>query len=229
MNILCTICMRKGSKGVKGKNWKKINGKPLMFYTIAQAQKSKIFDNIIVSTDSSKIGNMAKRFANLDWFKRKKRLADSKINKLPVIIDALKYAEKFYKKKFETIIDLDVSSPLRKVSDIKKSYKLFKKEKSENLISACNSRRNPYFNIIEKKGKRINLCKKLKKEPKSRQEAPITYDMNASIYIWKKRALLKNKIFTKNTSLYLMKENQAFDIDSELDFKVVQFLLAKRV
>ena len=56
MSILCTICMRKESKGVKGKNWKKINGKPLMVYTILQAKKSKIFDNIIVSTDSYKIG-----------------------------------------------------------------------------------------------------------------------------------------------------------------------------
>ena len=53
-SILCAISMRAGSKGVKNKNFKLINGKPLMYYTIKQAIKSKIFDKIIVSTDSKK-------------------------------------------------------------------------------------------------------------------------------------------------------------------------------
>ena len=134
------------------------------------------------------------------------------------------------KKKFETIIDLDVSSPLRKVSDIKKSYKLFKKEKSENLISACNSRRNPYFNIIEKKGKRINLCKKLKKEPKSRQEAPITYDMNASIYVYRRNTFFKefeNTCLIEKTIFFEINEERSIDIDTKLDFEIVEYLMNK--
>ena len=56
-SILCTICMRGGSQGVKNKSIKLINGRPLMYYTIKQAIKSKIFDNIVVSTDSKKILN----------------------------------------------------------------------------------------------------------------------------------------------------------------------------
>ena len=62
MNILCTICMRKGSKGVPGKNIKKINGIPLMDYTIIQARKSKLFNQIVVSTDCDKIAKNAENY-----------------------------------------------------------------------------------------------------------------------------------------------------------------------
>ena len=55
MNTLCVICARGGSTNLKNKNIEKINGKPLIYYTIRQAQKSKIFDSIVVSTDSKKI------------------------------------------------------------------------------------------------------------------------------------------------------------------------------
>ena len=95
--ILCTICMRIGSQGVRNKNMKLINGKPLMYYTIKQAIKSKIFDNIMVSTDSKQILKYAKSYATDGWFLRSKKLSSNtniifkyylrsdKIKKHPVI------------------------------------------------------------------------------------------------------------------------------------------------
>ena len=68
MKILCTICARGGSKGVKNKNIKLINKKPLISYTIKQAKKSKLFDKIVVSTDSKNIQKCAQKFGAESWF-----------------------------------------------------------------------------------------------------------------------------------------------------------------
>ena len=65
------------------------------------------------------------------------------------------------------------------------------KKKSPNLITVCNSKRNPYFNMVEYKNKNLILCKKLNKKILSRQKAPKVYDMNSSIYIWQKLFYLK--------------------------------------
>ena len=141
--------MRSGSQGVKNKNIKLINGRSLMYYTIKQAIKSRIFDHIVVSTDSKKILRIAKSYGADGWFLRPKKLSLNSSQKVPVIRHALLQAEKFYNKKFETIIDLDATSPLRKTSDILKAYKFFVKQKANILFSGCKSKKNPYFNMIE--------------------------------------------------------------------------------
>ena len=93
---LCTICMRKGSQGLKNKNLKRINGKPLMYYTIKQAIKSKIFDHVVVSTDSNKILKYAKSYGAEGWFLRPKKLATNKSSKVAAIKHTFIEAEKFY-------------------------------------------------------------------------------------------------------------------------------------
>ena len=106
-SILCTICMRSGSKGVKNKNIKLINNKPLMYYTIKQALKSKIFNQIVVSTDSKKLLKCAKLYGAEGWFIRPKKLSLDVSPKIAVIKHALLQSEKYYNKKFNFIVDLD--------------------------------------------------------------------------------------------------------------------------
>ena len=229
MKILCSICMRGGSKGVKNKHLKKISGKPLLWFTINQAIKSKIFDKIVVSTDSKKIAQASLFFGVDKVFIRDKKLALDNTPKLPVIRNTFIKSENFFNTKFDNLIDLDATSPLRKIHDIKDSYKLFLKEKSDNLISASLSKKNPYYNIIEYDKKKLSVVKKLNKIPDSRQQTPYTYDMNASIYIWKRKIILNNdEIFLKNTSLYIMPEDRSVDIDSILDFKIVKYLIERK-
>ena len=228
-STLCTISMRSGSQGIKNKNFKLINGKPLMYYTIKQAIKSRIFDHIVVSTDSKKILKIAKSYGADGWFLRPKKLSLNSSQKVPVIRHAFLQAEKFYNKKFETIIDLDVTSPLRKTEDILKAYKFFIKRKANILLTGCESKKNPYFNIIEIINNKVQIVKKLKKNIYRRQDAPRTYDCNASIYIWKRKSLINFKsFFSRKTVFYEMPENRSIDIDSKLDFKLVEFLLKKK-
>ena len=89
MNILCLICARKGSKGVKNKNILKINNKNLINITIDQAQRSKIFDNIVVSTDSKKIQSHAISKNALCWFLRPKFISNDKASKVEALIHGL--------------------------------------------------------------------------------------------------------------------------------------------
>jgi len=233
-STLCTICMRGGSQGIKNKNLRLINGKPLMYYTIKQAIKSKIFDKIVFSTDSKKIFKYAKACGAESWFLRPKRLANNKSSKVAAIRHALIETEKYYGKKFNFIMDLDVTSPLRNVSDIVNAHKTFLKKKADFLISGTNSKYNPYFNVFEIVNKKVKKVKILRKKIIRRQEAPITYNANASIYMWKRENLVQSVIepytaFPRwNVIFYIMPENRSIDIDSKFDFELVEFLLKKR-
>ena len=226
MNILCTICARKGSKGLKNKNFLKIYNKKLIFYSIDQAKKVKNIDDIVISTDLE-ISKKELKKINLEiFFKRNKDLSSDRAGKVPVIRDALLKAEYFYKKKYDIIIDLDVSSPLRKLDDIKKAIKIFLDSNSNNLITACKSRKNPYFNMVEFVNNKLCLVKKMKKKILRRQDARQVYDVNASIYMWKRNYLLKsNTIISNKTSLYEMPYNRSVDIDSKDDLKIVKLFL----
>lgn len=226
-NILCTICARGGSKGVKNKNIKELNGKPLIAYTIEQAKASNLFEHIVISTDSDDIANVAKQYGAEVFFKRNAEMASDTAGKLDVIRDAFKRSEEYYNKTFDYLIDLDVTSPLRSVEDIINSFNQFKKNNNDNLITAMPSRRSPYFNLVEQdKDGRVYISKKINNLIVRRQDAPKSYDMNASIYIWKRNVILNEKsIFLEKTGLYVMPEERSIDIDTKLDFQFVEFLM----
>ncbi len=225
--ILCTICARGGSKGVKNKNIKMLHGKPLIAYTIEQAKQSGLFEHIVISTDSDEIAKIASKYGAEVFFKRDAKMASDTAGKLDVIKDAFVKSEEYYNTTFDYLVDLDATAPLRDVEDIVNSFKQFKENNNDNLITAMPSRRSPYFNLVEvDKNAKVSLSKTLDSPILRRQDAPKSYDMNASIYIWKRETILtKNKLFLENTGLYVMPEERSIDIDSELDFKFVEFLI----
>jgi CMP-N,N'-diacetyllegionaminic acid synthase len=228
-NVLCTICARGGSKGVKNKNITLLNGKPLIAYSIEQARKTELFDHIVISTDHDEIADIAKKYGGEVFFKRSAEMASDTAGKLNVIRDAFIRSEEYYSRKYDYIIDLDATSPLRNVEDIKLSFSQFLKDDNDNLITAMPSRRSPYFNLVEldKNGK-VSLSKKLEGGIVRRQDAPKSYDMNASIYIWKRDTILNcNTLFLDNTGLYVMPEERSIDIDTQLDFEFVEFMMKR--
>ncbi|MFT7004465.1 MAG: CMP-N,N'-diacetyllegionaminic acid synthase [Sulfurimonas sp.] len=226
-NLLCTICARGGSKGVKNKNIKEINAKPLIAYTIEQAKGSVLFEHIVISTDSDDIADIAKEYGAEVFFKRSAEMASDTAGKLDVIRDAFIRSEKYYNKQFDYLVDLDVTAPLRTIDDIIDSFNQFLENNNDNLITAMPSRRSPYFNLVEvDSAGKISLSKQLDTSIIRRQDAPKSYDMNASIYIWKRDVILNNKsLFLENTGLYTMPEERSIDIDTELDYKFVEFLM----
>lgn len=232
-NILIVVAARGGSKGVKNKNIRVLIDRPLMAYTIQQAVKWGKATNIICSTDSKKIAEIAKKYGAEVPFMRPKHLAGDKVAKIRVLRHALVICEKIYNKMYDIIIDLDVSAPIRKIFDLDSCLKLFNKKKANALFSVVKSRKNPYFNMVEKKkdGK-IGRCKTPEKQIFARQDTPPVYDMNASIYFYQRDYLLDRKNTTPLSNdciIYVMDDISAFDIDSELDFKFIEFLMRKGI
>ena len=160
MKILCTICMRGGSKGVPNKNLRLLKGKPLMAYTIEKAIKSELFEHIIVSTDSEQIAKTALSLGAESWFLRPAHLATDSSAKLPAIRHAFLESEKRFKENYDILFDLDATSPLRKTKDITKAYNKFINEKSDVLITGSLSRKNPYFNMVEIDNSTASLVKR---------------------------------------------------------------------
>lgn len=228
MNILCTICARAGSKGLKDKNFLKIKKKYLISYTLEVAKKAKIFKDIVVSTDSRKLIRLSKNYKKIVFLKRPKKLATDRADKIDAIRHALLELEKKNKITYDLIFDLDATSALRKSKDIVNALNIFKKKNAENLFSVNESRRNPYFNVVEKKNNKIKLVKKVKKKITRRQDAPKTYDMNASIYIWRRDILLKsNNIFREKTEIYIMDAKRSIDIDNNFDLLMIKNLVKR--
>jgi N-acylneuraminate cytidylyltransferase/CMP-N,N'-diacetyllegionaminic acid synthase len=230
MKRLCTICARGGSKGVKGKNIRQLLGKPLIAYSIEQAKSSGLFEAIAVSSDSDVILEIAKEWGADYLIKRPDELATDQAAKLPVIRHCAGEVERQKGYCFDVIVDLDATSPLRSVEDIHNAVDLLEKSGSGNVITAMPSRRSPYFNLVELNANGVvELSKPLMTTIVRRQDAPKCYDMNASIYVWKHQVLFTSeKIFNPDTKLYVMPEERSIDIDSELDFQFVEYLLTHK-
>lgn len=229
MTRICTICARGGSKGVKGKNVRLINGKPLIAYSIEQAKDSGLFDVIAVSSDSEHILEIADACGADYLIQRPEELATDTSAKLPVIRHCVNEVEQRRGQLFETMVDLDATSPLRSVDDIRNAVALFETTGAGNLITAMPARRSPYFNLIEVDDHDVvRLSKSVATPFVRRQDAPKCYDMNASIYVWRRNVLFEApSLFNPDTKLYVMPEERSIDIDSELDFRFVEFLMSQ--
>jgi len=230
MTRLCTICARGGSKGVLNKNIRILMDQPLIVHTLNQARATNLFDAIAVSSDSDDILNCARNWGCDYVIKRPSELATDEAPKLPAIRHCFSEVERLAGKSYDTLVDLDATSPLRTPDDIRKAVEYLEIGGAGNVISVMPSRRSPYFNMIEiGEDGAVNLSKSLEKNIYRRQDAPKSYDMNASIYVWNRESLFtEEKIINANTRAYIMPEDRSIDIDSELDFQLVEFLMKNR-
>jgi CMP-N,N'-diacetyllegionaminic acid synthase len=227
---ICSICARGGSKGVKNKNITNLLGKPLIAHSIIQAKEAGIFQAVVVSSDSDEILSVAKAWGADFIVERPAELAQDTSPKIPVIQHCVQTIERLTNLVFDTMVDLDATSPLRSVQDIIQAVNLLEESDVSNVITGMPSRRSPYFNLVELNREGFaRLSKKLEVSITRRQDSPKCYDMNASIYAWKRVAFFSNNsVFNKDTLLYEMPEERSIDIDTQLDFEFVEFLAQKR-
>tara|TARA_Y100000034_G_C6900269_1_gene416123 strand:+ start:724 stop:1404 length:681 start_codon:yes stop_codon:yes gene_type:complete len=223
MRILLTICARGGSKGVKNKNICELAGKPLIAHTIEVAKKWGKADKIIVSTDSDQIAEVAKYYGVEIPFMRPSELSTDDVGKVSVIRHA--FNECGYK--YDLVMDLDVTCPIRTVKDLDNALAIFLEKKPAVLFSVVPARKNPYFNMVELKDDGfVELSKP--SVVLSRQTAPEVFEINGSIYIYSKDFLSNSRnvsvTSTDKAAIYIMNEN-AVDIDSEVDLKFVELLM----
>lgn len=234
MSILITICARGGSKGIPGKNIKKINGKPLIYYTLRTAiefAKDRKDCHIILSTDSEEIKETVRSsgFFEIDLsYTRPAKLASDTAGKLDVIKNVLSYAQEKNNMQYDYVLDMDVTSPLRTVKDLNDSFILMENNKSAlNLFSVSTASRNPYFNMVEEQENGfVSLCKQ--GNFLTRQSAPKVYDMNASFYIYRSDFFKEkqSRVITDRSIVYEV-PHLCFDLDHPIDFEFMVYLLEK--
>ncbi|MFM2226543.1 MAG: hypothetical protein RJA07_2745 [Bacteroidota bacterium] len=232
-NILITICARGGSKGIPGKNIRLIANKPLIAYSIhtamqfAAIMKDEYLVKLALSTDDEAIKNTAAQFGLSTNYTRPYDLATDTAGKLPVLKHLLDDEEQQHIK-YDFLLDLDVTSPLRTATDLVDAFKiLLADENALNLFSVNHANRNPYFNMVEQNETGYySLVKKLPNGVVTRQAAPKVYDMNASFYWYKKSFFTANchtAISTK--SLVYIMPHICFDLDEPTDFLFMQYLV----
>lgn len=227
MSTLCTICARGGSQGVPGKNIRNLLGKPLITWSIEQARACPGIDAVCVSTDSEEIAEVALRAGAEVPYLRPAHLATHSAPKVPVIEHLVAELET-RGRQFQRIVDLDPTSPLRDVADIEACLQLLDSD-ADVVITGYESDKNPYFNMVEVGEDGFShLCKPPPNPIAGRQGAPRVYAMNASIYVWQRQTLCLG-LWGGRTRLYVMPRNRSIDIDSPLDFRLVELLMAEKL
>ncbi len=231
MKRLAVICARGGSKGIKGKNLRMLAGKPLLAHTIEQAKDSGVFDWVAVSSDSHQI-LAAGTAAGADFaIERPASLADDTAPKIPAIRHCAAEVERQAGCAIDTICDLDATSPLRNLDDIRGAVKRLEESTAGNLVTGMPARRSPYFNLVEEQPDGHVLLAKIPDTPIARrQDAPRCFDLNASVFVWKRESLFSDNdyVIGDSTILFEMPEERSIDIDSELDFAFVEFMMTRK-
>ncbi len=230
MTRLCTILARGGSKGVPGKNIRPLMGKPLISHSIDQALASGLFEHIAVSSDDDAILDIARAYNSIHLIERPAELATDTAAKLPAIMHCVGEVESRTGVQFDTITDLQPTSPLRVPSDIQGAVTLLERRDADNVITGSPAKCSPYFNLVEERGDgSVGLSKPTDPPIVRRQDAPKTFDMNGSIYVWRRAALMSDSgLFLEKTFLFEMPEERSADIDTELDFEFTEFLMARK-
>lgn len=228
MNYLITICARGGSKGIPGKNIKPVGDVPLLAYTAKIALEfARIHGaDIVLSTDSEDIRRVGAEAGVPTDYERPDFLANDICGKPEAIKDVLFYAEKHYGKRYDFVIDLDVTSPIRTLEDIRNCVRMIEENKDALTIFSVNPcARNPYFNQVEES--KDGYCHVvLAGRYTSRQSAPKVYDMNGSIYVYRREALdcEDPRAVTPRSIVYVM-DHICFDLDEPADYDYLSYLI----
>lgn len=231
--ILITICGRAGSKGFKNKNLKTFLGTPLVYYTAAIAEdfKKRLATEcetiICLNTDSKDLQIIVNdKYKDIELIDRVEELGGDKVPKMAVWHNSLDIMESKFNKKFDYVIDLDITSPLRQIDDVVNAYrKKIANKECQLIYSVCESRRNPYFNMV--KIENGFATKFATSNFTTRQEAPAVYDMNASIYVIDANYLRNDKdnmLLNAKSNIYEMYDTAVLDIDCEQDFELMEII-----
>lgn len=234
MKVLFTLCGRAGSKGVKNKNIKEFIGLPLPYYSLSAIVNSveklgdEIDADIVLNTDSNELANIvsSQNRVVVDVLWRDEALSGDSVPKVSVIKDCYKRSCSNHSTDYDMVVDLDITSPLRTGNDVINAIKKKQERPEVDVVySVTESRRNPFFNMVKEENG--FFVKAIASSYTSRQQAPVFYDMNASIYVYSTLAL-KNKddatFFNDGAYAVRMKDTAVLDIDSEEDFELMEVI-----
>ena len=228
-NILGVTLARGGSKGIKNKNIIKINGKPLIYYTIKEAKKCKKITKYIVSTDSIKIKKIAQKYKVDVPFIRPKKFSQDSSTSAAALKHALIECEKIFNKRFDYVVELMATNPLKSSIDIDKVINILLKNNADSVI-AVNRLFDHHPSRIKKiiKGKLYDFAVKEKLESRRQDLKPNAYIRSGSIYAMSRRYVMnKKRYFSGKSFAYILPLDRTINIDDKNDFLIAKRRLEK--
>lgn len=228
--ILAVITARGGSKGIKGKNIKPLNGIPLIKYSTNACMKSKYIDKTILSTDDEKIAAVVKETGVEVPFMRPDELASDTATSLSVIQHAIKFLED-KNEKFDYIIIIQPTSPFRTSKHIDEAIsKLINNKDAESIVGVTEVDYSPYWMKTIEDDRIKSFMEIDENKITRRQDLPKVYKMNGAIFISKRDVFIeKNKVLGDNILPFIMNEDESIDIDNILDFKLAELMLKEEL
>ncbi len=230
MKNIAVIPARSGSKGLPDKNIKPVNGKPLLAYTIEAALESGCFDTVHVSTDSERYAEIARRYGADVPFLRSAALATDTASTWDAVREVLaRYDE--LSKRFDTMMLMQPTTPLRTGEDVKEAYALFQKKQAKSVIAVCEVDHSPLWcDTIPDSGSMKGFGRK-DLAWVNRQDLRPYYRVNGAIYLLSVNGINippDDEIYEDNCYALFMDRKKSVDVDSEDDLALVEFLLARR-
>ncbi len=224
MKNIAVIPARSGSKGLKDKNIKLLNHKPLMVYSIEAALQSGIYDCVHVSTDSRQYAEVAMEHGAEVPFLRSGELSSD----LASTWDVMRFVVEEYGrlgKSFDTLTVLQPTSPLRTSQDIQNAYQIFQKKHAGSVVSVCEVEHSPLWcNTLPEDGCLQGFLKEEANGP--RQKLSAYYRVNGAIYITDVRLMMeRGSLYGEHGYAYVMSREHSVDIDDKLDFAMAEFLI----
>lgn len=228
--IIGHIGARAGSKGVPGKNFRLLHGKPLIDWSLDQLFACERIDRVVVSTDSPEIHAHAVARGCLDIGLRPAHLATDTAAKWHVWQHALAEVEK-QTGPADVFVDLDCTSPLRLQQDIDAGLDLFARESPDMVMSCVESRKNPYFNILETDATgALHVSKPLPGGVVARQQAPQVYDHVGLVYVLRPDYLrVAAGLFEGRVIPLVLPVERGLDVDSPFDWDIIDFLMGRQI
>ncbi|QYK40141.1 MAG: acylneuraminate cytidylyltransferase family protein [Paracoccaceae bacterium] len=228
--ILGHIGARKGSKGVPGKNTRMIAGKPLVDWSLDQLLQNPRVGAVVVSTDDPLLYDHAVARGCLAIGLRPDHLATDGAGKWGVWQHALAASAPLLREPVTAFLDLDCTSPLRLPEDIDAALDLYAREAPDMVMSCCEARKNPYFNLVEPDATgALHVSKPLPGGVVARQHAPAVYEHAASTYVVSPDYLRRSAgLWEGRVIPFLMPPERCMDIDTPFDFELVEWLLTRK-
>ena len=226
--IVGSICARGGSKGVSRKNIRLLNGKPLIYYTIECANACQELDRTIFSTDDEEFAQIARHYSAEVPFMRPPHLAQDTSSKWDVFRHIVETLEITENRRVDVLVDLDTGVPLRSPEDITTCITtILEDDEVDVVVTAYIPDRNPYFNMVEEGlDGFVKVSKQIGTTITRRQDAPKVYGLSPAVYAIRREALWKYDHWAHSKmKVCLIPQERAVDIDTELDFRFVEFLM----
>lgn len=228
--IIGHIGVRKGSKGVPGKNFRLFCGRPLIDWSLDQLLENKRIDLVVVSTDDPEILAHSVARGAFDMGLRPDHLATDAAGKFGVWKHALGVVEAA-KGAAEVFVDIDATSPMRIMDDIDGALDLFLDARPDMVMNVAEAEKNPYFNLLEADATgALHVSKPLPGGVVARQQAPKVYEHAAATYVLDPAYLKRsNGLFEGRVLPHVVPSERSVDIDSPTDFKIAEFLMGERL